>query len=143
MRTTVRLARAQQDTADTGEKRSASHGGAPRLTFTGVIGAVCMFPLRAIIAACVKLRVHPNVLTFVGVVINVGAAWAVGAGRFLLAGVVMIVANIFDLIAGKVAVQLQLESRVGAVWGSALDCFSDLGLLVGRLCLLSALGGSE
>jgi len=143
MRTTVRLARAQQDTADTGEKRSASHGGAPRLTFTGVIGAVCMFPLRAIIAACVKLRVHPNVLTFVGVVINVGAAWALGAGRFLLAGVVMIVANIFDFIDGKVAVQLHLQSRFGAFWDSTLDRFSDLALLVGLIYLYSKLGRSD
>src|SRR5256886_874404 len=143
MRTTVRLARAQQDTADTGEKRSAPNGGAPRLTFTGVIGAVCMFPLRAIIAACVKLRVHPNVLTFVGVVINVGAAWALGAGRFLLAGVVMIVANIFDFIDGKVAVQLHLQSRFGAFWDSTLDRFSDLALLVGLIYLYSKLGRSD
>ena len=47
-------------------------------TFTGAIGALCMFPLRAIIAACVALRVHPNILTLVGAIINVGAAWALG-----------------------------------------------------------------
>ena len=62
--------------------------------------------MRAIIAACVKLQIHPNVLTFVGVLINVLAAYALGAGRFLLAGIIMIVANIFDFIDGKVAVQL-------------------------------------
>src|SRR5262245_12470140 len=84
---------------------------ASRPTFTGAIGAICMFPLRAIIALCVKLRIHPNVLTFVGVVVNVAAACALGAGQFLLAGVIMIVANIFDFIDGKVAVQLKLESR--------------------------------
>ena len=48
------------------------------MTFTGLIGAICMFPLRAIIRACVVLRIHPNVLTFVGVVINV--CRRVGAG---------------------------------------------------------------
>jgi CDP-diacylglycerol--glycerol-3-phosphate 3-phosphatidyltransferase len=71
------------------------------MTFTGVIGAICMFPLRAIIETCVALRIHPNVLTLVGVVINVGAAWALGHGHFILAGVVMIVANIFDFIDGQ------------------------------------------
>ena len=40
------------------------------MTFTGLIGRICMFPLRAIIAACVALRIHPNILTFVGVLIN-------------------------------------------------------------------------
>jgi CDP-diacylglycerol--glycerol-3-phosphate 3-phosphatidyltransferase len=135
MRTSVRLATAQQ------EKKGEP--GAPRLTFTGAIGAVCMFPLRAIIAACVKLRIHPNVLTFVGVLINVVAAWALAAGRFLLAGVVMIVANIFDFIDGKVAVQLHLQSRFGAFWDSTLDRFSDLALLVGLIYLYSRLGRSD
>ena len=66
----------------------------PRPTFTGAIGAICMLPLRAIINACVALRIHPNVLTFVGVVINVAAAWALAVGRFMLAFVIMLVANI-------------------------------------------------
>src|SRR5262245_65013676 len=73
------------------------------MTFTGFIGTVCMFPMRAIIAASVALRIHPNTLTLIGVLINVGAAWALGRNRFLLAGVIMIVANIFDFIDGKVA----------------------------------------
>ena len=102
-----------------------------------------MFPLRAIIAACVALRIHPNILTLVGAVINVGAAWALGYGRFILAGLVMIVANIFDFIDGKVAYQLKLESRFGAFWDSTLDRFSDLALLVGLIYLYSKLGRSD
>jgi phosphatidylglycerophosphate synthase len=118
-------------------------GARPRMTFTGAIGAICMFPLRAIIATCVKLRVHPNVLTFVGVVINVMAAWALALGRFVLAGVIMIVANIFDFIDGKVAHELQLESKFGAFWDSTLDRFSDLALLVGLIYLYSTLGRTD
>jgi CDP-diacylglycerol--glycerol-3-phosphate 3-phosphatidyltransferase len=117
--------------------------GARPGTFTGAIGALCMFPLRAIIAACVALRIHPNILTLVGAVINVGAAWALGYGRFILAGLVMIVANIFDFIDGKVAYQLKLESRFGAFWDSTLDRFSDLALLVGLIYLYSKLGRSD
>ena len=45
------------------------------MTFTGLVGTVCMFPLRAIIAASVALRIHPNTLTLIGVLINVAAAW--------------------------------------------------------------------
>ena len=61
------------------------------MTFTGAIGALCMLPLRAIITTCVALRIHPNVLTLIGVLINVGAAWALAYDRFVLAGVIMIV----------------------------------------------------
>ena len=100
------------------------------MTFTGAIGAICMFPLRAIIDACVALRIHPNMLTLIGVIINVGAAWALGYGRFMLAGVIMIVANIFDFIDGKVAHQLQLQSRVRRVLG--LDARSLLGSRAAR-----------
>src|SRR6058998_2896359 len=114
-----------------------------RLTFTGAIGAICMFPLRAIIAGCVKLRIHPNVLTFIGVVINVLAAWALAMGRFMFAFVIMLVANIFDFIDGKVAHILKLQSKFGAFWDSTLDRFSDLALLTGLIFLYSKLGRSD
>ena len=116
---------------------------ATRRTFTGLIGAICMFPLRAIIRACVALRIHPNTLTLVGAIINVGAAWALGYGRFILAGIVMIVASIFDFIDGKVAHNLNLQSRFGAFWDSTLDRFSDLALLTGLIFLYSRLGRSD
>jgi CDP-diacylglycerol--glycerol-3-phosphate 3-phosphatidyltransferase len=115
----------------------------PRPTFTGAIGAVCMFPLRAIIRACVAMRIHPNILTLIGVIVNVGAAWALGFGRFMLAFVIMLVANIFDFIDGKVAHQLQLQSQFGAFWDSTLDRFSDLALLTGLIFLYSKLGRSD
>jgi len=113
------------------------------MTFTGAIGAVCMFPLGAIISACVAMRIHPNTLTLIGVIINVAAAWALGFQHFVLAGVVMIVANIFDFIDGKVAHELQLQSQFGAFWDSTLDRFSDLALLTGLIFLYSKLGRSD
>jgi len=113
------------------------------MTFTGLIGRICMFPLRAIIAACVALRIHPNVLTFVGVLINFAAAWALGLGRFVLAGVIMIVANIFDFIDGKVAVELKAVSAFGGFWDSVIDRFSDLSLFIGLIFLYSELGRTD
>ena len=110
------------------------------MSFTGFIGTVCMFPLRAIIATCVRLRIHPNVLTAVGVLINVAAATALAVGRFRLAGFIMIVANIFDFIDGKVAHRLQLQSEFGAFWDSTLDRFSDLALFTGLIWLYAGLG---
>ncbi|MES1254211.1 MAG: CDP-alcohol phosphatidyltransferase family protein [Acidobacteriota bacterium] len=102
-----------------------------------------MFPLQAIINACVALKIHPNTLTLIGVIINVGAAWALGYQKFVLAGVIMIVANIFDFIDGKVAHRLQLQSLFGAFWDSTLDRFSDLALLTGLIFLYSRLGRSD
>ncbi|HUR34493.1 MAG TPA: CDP-alcohol phosphatidyltransferase family protein [Vicinamibacterales bacterium] len=133
------------EVVSTQQDRVPQGAGAPRsrLTFTGIVGTICWFPLRAIIALCVALRIHPNVLTLVGVIINIGAAWALGARRFVLAGVVMICANIFDFIDGKVAHELQLQSRFGAFWDSTLDRFSDLALFMGLIYLYSTRGRTD
>ena len=127
------------------DRASQSGAAAPksRMTFTGIIGTICWLPLRGIIAVCVALRIHPNVLTLVGVIINLGAAWALGTRRFGLAGVVMICANIFDFIDGKVAHELQLQSRFGAFWDSTLDRFSDLALFMGLIYLYSTQGRTD
>jgi CDP-diacylglycerol--glycerol-3-phosphate 3-phosphatidyltransferase len=110
------------------------------MTFTGAVGAICMFPLRAIIGISVALGIHPNVLTLIGVLINVVAAWALAVDRFVLAGVIMIVANIFDFIDGKVAHITGKQSQFGAFWDSTLDRFSDLALFTGLIWLYSTLG---
>jgi CDP-diacylglycerol--glycerol-3-phosphate 3-phosphatidyltransferase len=110
------------------------------MTFTGAIGAICMFPLRAIISASVALGIHPNVLTLIGVLVNIVAAWALAVDRFVLAGVIMIVANIFDFIDGKVAHITGKQSQFGAFWDSTLDRFSDLALFTGLIWLYSSLG---
>jgi CDP-diacylglycerol--glycerol-3-phosphate 3-phosphatidyltransferase len=110
------------------------------MTFTGTIGAICMLPLRAIISASVALGIHPNVLTLVGVLVNVIAGWALAVDRFALAGLIMIVANIFDFIDGKVAHLTGKQSEFGAFWDSTLDRLSDLALFTGLIWLYSTLG---
>jgi CDP-diacylglycerol---glycerol-3-phosphate 3-phosphatidyltransferase len=109
------------------------------MTLTGLIGRICMFPLRLIIDACVRLRIHPNTLTFIGVLINVAAAWALALGKFVTAGVIMVIANIFDFIDGKVAVESQTMSAFGAFWDSVIDRFSDISLFIGLIFLYATL----
>src|SRR5687767_3437376 len=110
------------------------------MTFTGAVGAVCMFPLRAIINTSVALGIHPNVLTLIGVLVNVAAAWLLATDRFIAAAIVMIVANIFDFIDGKVAHITGKQSAFGAFWDSTLDRFSDLALFTGLIWLYAELG---
>jgi phosphatidylglycerophosphate synthase len=110
-----------------------------RMTFTGFIGTVFMFPLRAIIRASVTLGIHPNALTLIGMVINIAAAVALGMGRFYLGGVIMVAAAIFDFIDGKVAHITGKQSQFGAFWDSTLDRLSDLVLFLGLIHLYSNL----
>jgi phosphatidylglycerophosphate synthase len=113
------------------------------MTFTGTIGKICMFPLRAIIRASVALGISPNTLTLIGVLINCAAGWALATGRFVLAGLIMICANIFDFIDGKVAVLTGRQSEFGAFWDSTLDRFSDLALFTGLIWLYSSRGRND
>jgi CDP-diacylglycerol--glycerol-3-phosphate 3-phosphatidyltransferase len=99
-----------------------------------------MFPLRAIISLSVALGIHPNTLTLIGVLVNVAAAFALGRDHFKWAGVIMIIANIFDFIDGKVAHITGKQSEFGAFWDSTLDRFSDLALFTGLIWLYADLG---
>ena len=82
-------------------------------------------------------------LTFVGVLINVAAACALGVGRFATAGVIMIVANIFDFIDGKVATETGQTSAFGGFWDSVIDRFSDIALFIGLIYLYSSMGRTD
>src|SRR3982751_1852310 len=113
------------------------------MTFTGLIGRICMFPLRLIINTCVALRIHPNILTFVGLLINVAAAFELARGHFIRGGVIIVVANIFDFIDGKVAIELHAVSAFGGFWDSVIDRFSDIALFLGLIYLYSHLGRTD
>ena len=91
------------------------------MTFTGAIGRVVNFPLRLIIAVCVRLGIHPNILTFTGVLISIAAGWALALGHFVTSGVIMVLASIFDFIDGKVATETGAVSKFGGFWDSVID----------------------
>jgi CDP-diacylglycerol--glycerol-3-phosphate 3-phosphatidyltransferase len=109
------------------------------MTFTGAVGAIFNFPLRAIIRACVILKIHPNVLTFTGVLINIWAGYDLARGHFISAGFIMLGANVFDFIDGKVAHESGQSSKFGGFWDSVIDRLSDLALSVGLVCLYASL----
>jgi CDP-diacylglycerol---glycerol-3-phosphate 3-phosphatidyltransferase len=78
-------------------------------------------------------HINPNILTVVGVAINVGSGLLFGFGMFFWAGVVLIVANLFDMLDGQVA---RLSGRVTSFGGfldSSLDRLSDLVVFVGLM----------
>jgi CDP-diacylglycerol---glycerol-3-phosphate 3-phosphatidyltransferase len=113
------------------------------MTFTGTIGTICMFPLRAVIRTSVALGISPNTLTLIGVLINCTAALGLAINQFVLSGLIMICANIFDFIDGKVAHITGTQSEFGAFWDSTLDRFSDLALFTGLIWLYARLGRND
>ena len=78
-----------------------------------------------------KIRLHPNSLTVLGVLVSVGAAAAFARDARLAAGGLMILAGFFDLIDGVVARQQGRSSRAGAFFDSSMDRVSDLLIFSG------------
>jgi len=103
------------------------------MTVSGAIGRGSKKVIMAIVHGLALSRIHPNVLTFIGLLINVGAAWLLAVGQFRWAGVVIICAGLFDMVDGRVARATNRVTRFGGFFDSVLDRYSDLGLLVGLL----------
>lgn len=103
------------------------------MTYTRAIGTVCNKIIVLIVRALALSRIHPNVLTFVGLLINIFAAVLLGQGKFRAAGGVIIGAAIFDMVDGRVARETNQVTRFGGFFDSVLDRYSDLGLLMGLL----------
>jgi len=103
------------------------------MTLTGGIGKFCGAIIDRIVRWLALSRIHPNVLTFLGLVINIWAACLFAAGSFRWAGVVVIGAGLFDMVDGRVARATSRVTRFGGFFDSVLDRYSDLALFMGLL----------
>ena len=103
------------------------------MTITRAIGAGCNTIIVGIVRGLALARIHPNVLTFIGLLINIWAAILLGQGNFRVAGYVIIGAGIFDMVDGRVARETNQVTRFGGFFDSVLDRYSDLALLMGLL----------
>lgn len=103
------------------------------MTFTGAIGDFFGAIINRIVRWLALSKIHPNVLTFLGLLINIWAAWLFAQGRFQWAGVVVTGAAIFDMVDGRVARATSQVTRFGGFFDSVLDRYSDLALYMGLL----------
>lgn len=103
------------------------------MTYTRAIGLGANKIIRLIVRALALSRINPNVLTFLGLVINMVAAGFLAYGHFVTAGFVIIFAGLFDMVDGRVARATNQVTRFGGFFDSVLDRYSDIALLVGLL----------
>jgi len=95
------------------------------------IGRGAMRIINAMVRVLASLGIPPNVLTAIGVTINMGCGVLFGFGEFFWAGVVLIVANLFDMLDGNVARLTGRVTKYGSFLDSTLDRLSDMGSFLG------------
>ena len=116
-------------------------GNPDTITWTRAFGRACGVLLDAIVRWLALARINPNVLTFLGLVVNVVAAVLFGYAKaenqarlFRYAGLVIIGSGFFDLVDGRVARASNRVTKFGGFFDSVIDRYSDatqfLGLLV-------------
>lgn len=103
----------------------------------GYIGEASQRILDAIVRLLARLNPNPNLLSVIGLGINVLAAVLYGYGQFFYAGLVMIFANIFDLLDGRVARLTGRVTKFGAFLDSSLDRLSDMLVFLGIIIFYS------
>jgi CDP-diacylglycerol--glycerol-3-phosphate 3-phosphatidyltransferase len=90
-----------------------------------------------IIRLLARTPLTPNALTWLGFLVNVGAAVLIVTGHLLAAGVVVLVAGAFDMLDGALARLTNRVSRFGAILDSTLDRLSEAVLLLGLLAMFA------
>jgi CDP-diacylglycerol--glycerol-3-phosphate 3-phosphatidyltransferase len=84
--------------------------------------------------------VSPNLLTLLGLLINVLGAVALAYGRWKIAGCLIILGGIFDMLDGAFARTYGKVSKFGELFDSVIDRYSDLILLIGLIIFYSKMG---
>jgi CDP-diacylglycerol--glycerol-3-phosphate 3-phosphatidyltransferase len=110
------------------------------MTWTSAFGRACRVLLYKIVRGLALTRISPNLLTFIGLVINTIAALLFGYANaanynrmFMYAGLVIIGAGIFDMVDGRVARATNQVTVFGGFFDSVIDRYSDVALFFGLL----------
>jgi CDP-diacylglycerol--glycerol-3-phosphate 3-phosphatidyltransferase len=110
------------------------------MSWTSAFGRGCGWLLDRIVHGLALTRISPNVLTFIGLVINIVAAFFFGHANssngdqmFFYAGLVIVGAGLFDMVDGRVARRTNQVTVFGSFFDSVIDRYSDVVLFFGLL----------
>jgi len=68
-----------------------------------------------------KLKLTPDVMTLIGLVLNLAAAVTIGFGQLVWGGIIFLLAGLFDLLDGALARYMEKVTRFGAILDSTVD----------------------
>lgn len=87
-----------------------------------------------------RTGITPNMLTVVGLALNVAVAVVLAAGYLTIGGALLLVAGAFDMLDGALAKATNQTTLFGAFLDSTLDRYSEIVVFFGLLLYLQATG---
>jgi CDP-diacylglycerol--glycerol-3-phosphate 3-phosphatidyltransferase len=109
-------------------------------TFTGGIGSGGKWLLDKIVSVIAATGINPNVLTFLGLLVNFAAAAGFAVGNFRTGAMIIFFAGFLDMLDGQVARKQKRVTAFGAFYDSTLDRYADMALYMGLLVYYSVSG---
>jgi len=104
------------------------------------IGKGAQLILRVIVRILTLLGIRPNHLTMLGFIGSIVTAFVFAKGHFRLAGLLLIVSGLFDMVDGMVARTAKSETPFGAFFDSIMDRYSDLIVYLGLMIYYGNVG---
>jgi CDP-diacylglycerol--glycerol-3-phosphate 3-phosphatidyltransferase len=96
-------------------------------------------PLNAVL---VKSRLKPNTLTWCALAISLIAAATIATNHPIIAGFLVLISGLFDILDGALARSTNQATRFGALLDSTFDRISDAILILGLLAFYIMSGGT-
>ena len=78
-----------------------------------------------------KIGLHPNILTIIGLIVSLFAAYAFAMENLLAGGLLILLSGFFDVIDGAVARNNNTKSKFGGFLDSTSDRFADAFIIIG------------
>ena len=90
---------------------------------------------RPVVHLLVKTSITPNTITWFGFLLSVVAAVLIATENLIIAGFLVLVAGLFDLLDGALARRTKQTTNFGAILDSTIDRLAEAIILLGVLIL--------
>ncbi len=92
---------------------------------------------RPVVRVLAKTGITPNAITVIGLLLSVGATALIITGHLVVAGILVLVSGLFDILDGALARQTNQTTRFGAIFDSTIDRIMESLLLLGLLVVFA------
>ena len=102
-------------------------------TLAGVRKSLAFYLTQPAVRLLTRTPITPNAITWLGLVVAIGAGVLIATDHLFAAGFVVLVSSFFDIIDGALARSTNRVTRFGAVLDSTLDRVAEASVMLGLL----------